>query len=189
MEFSSQKGYNITRKFLREELHGKPNSEIFRIILGRKLPDNEVHALGEEKESMYRDIVNNLEGGAKLAEGVEVILNDLKSRNIPIAIATSSSKGNVEFYKQRFGLNRSFSDDFNVYDAGSYQGKPAPDIFMIASERLGLDPAECVVVEDSVTGIESAKNAGIGRIYLITTGNHLAWDNSDPNVTIIRDFM
>lgn len=188
IEYAKKFGFDMTSKFLRENLHGKVNREIFRIILGKEIPTEQSSTLSEEKESIYREIVNNLDDGAKLANGVVDIFDNLKSRNIPMAIATSSSRENVEFYKQTFHLQKWFSDDRIIYDDGTYPGKPAPDIFLIAADRLHLKPSECVVVEDSVTGIEAAKAAGIGRIFLITTGNHLAWDHSDSDIHVIEDF-
>ena len=189
MLYAKNLGVEITSKFLREELHGKVNREIFRIILGKELPADEAAVKAEEKENIYREIVRNLDEEAKLAAGVENVFNTLKERNIPMAIATSSNRENVEFYKETFQLNRWFSDDRIIYDDGTFEGKPAPDIFLMAAECLDLKPSECVVVEDSITGIKSAQAAGIGHIFLITSGNHLAWDDSDPNVRIISDFV
>ena len=172
--FSEKYGLKITREFLREELHGKVNREIFRIVLGPEITDEEAYKLSQEKEQIYRDIVSNLEGGPHLANGVEKILESLSSKKVPMAIATSSPKVNVDFYKEIFRLNRWFPEERIIYDNGSIKGKPAPDLFLLAAERLDLTPEQCVVVEDSVTGIKSAQAARIGKILLITSGNHLA---------------
>jgi beta-phosphoglucomutase-like phosphatase (HAD superfamily) len=54
-----------------------------------------------------------------------------------------------------------------VYDDGSRPGKPAPDIYLHAAHTLGLPPANCVVVEDSVSGLQAAHAAGIGHIVAL----------------------
>ena len=54
-----------------------------------------------------------------------------------------------------------------MYDNGKIPGKPAPDIYEIAAKNLNLSPSECIVVEDAVSGIAAAKNAGIGKIIAI----------------------
>jgi len=64
-------------------------------------------------------------------------------------------------------LDRWFDVGLIVYDDGSRPGKPAPDIYLQAARNLGLAPAQCVVVEDSRSGIEAAHAAGIGYIVAV----------------------
>jgi len=188
MIFSKKHGLEITKEYLRAKLHGKINREIFKMVLGDKVSDEDVLALSDEKEEIYREIVSSLNGGAHLADGVEQVLNDLKSKDAAMSIATSSPQVNVDFYKDIFQLHRWFPEDRIICDDGSIKGKPAPDLFLLAANRLELPPEDCIVVEDSVIGIQSAQAAGIGKIFLITSGNHLAWDHSDESIQIIKDF-
>ena len=76
---------------------------------------------------------------------------------------------NVEFYIKEFKLEKWFDIDKIVYSDGTIPGKPAPDIFLIAANKLGLNPKDCVVVEDAIAGIEAAKSAGIGKIIAIAS--------------------
>ena len=96
-------------------------------------------------------------------------LYHLKENNIPRTIATMSEWDNVEFYIKEFHLEKWFDIDKIVYSDGTIPGKPAPDIFMIAAEKIGLNPADCVVVEDAIAGIKSAEDAGIGEIIAIAS--------------------
>ena len=86
-----------------------------------------------------------------------------------MTIATMSEWDNVEFYIKEFKLEKWFDLNKIVYSDGTIPGKPAPDIFLIAAEKIGLKPVECVVVEDAIAGIESAKNAKIGKIIAIAS--------------------
>jgi HAD superfamily hydrolase (TIGR01509 family) len=188
MAFSDKYGLNITKKYLREELHGKVNREILKIVYDPAISEAEATLLSEEKELIYRQIVHRLGHKIQLAPGVQKVLNKLKKKKTPMAIATSSPKVNVDFYKVFFNLTKWFPENLIIYDDGSFSGKPAPDIFLLAAERLNLDPSDCIVVEDSITGIKSARAAGVGHIYLVSSGNHLAWDRSDTFVEVIEDF-
>ena len=93
----------------------------------------------------------------------------LKENNIPRTIATMSEWDNVEFYIKEFQLERWFDLDKIVYSDGTIAGKPAPDIFLIAADKIKLKPSECVVVEDALAGIKSAESAGIGKIIAIAS--------------------
>ena len=96
-------------------------------------------------------------------------LNFLKENDIPRTIATMSEWDNVEFYIKEFHLKKWFDLDKIVYSDGKIPGKPAPDIFLIAAEKIGLPPSDCVVIEDALAGIKAAKSAGIGKIIAIAS--------------------
>ncbi|MBF5066567.1 HAD family hydrolase, partial [Salmonella enterica subsp. enterica serovar Istanbul] len=76
-------------------------------------------------------------------------------------------KENVAFYFDIFDLARWFDWDKIVYDDGSFPGKPQPDIFLKAADKLSLAPADCLVIEDAYSGLLAAKRAGIGTIIAI----------------------
>ena len=76
-----------------------------------------------------------------------------------------------------------------MYSDGTIPGKPAPDIFLIAAEKIGLEPKDCIVVEDAVAGINSAKNAGIGKIIAIASLEPMEfYQNMSGLYQIINDF-
>jgi beta-phosphoglucomutase-like phosphatase (HAD superfamily) len=80
---------------------------------------------------------------------------------------TASGKGNVDFFIEYLDLGRWFNLDQIVYDNGTRRGKPAPDCYRDAAQILGADPAACVVVEDSRSGMAAARAAGIGHIVAL----------------------
>lgn len=76
-----------------------------------------------------------------------------------------------------------------VYSDGTIPGKPAPDIFLIAAEKIGLEPKDCIVVEDAIAGIESAKSAGIGKIIAIASLEPIEFYKKMSGLTqIIKNF-
>ena len=66
-------------------------------------------------------------------------------------------------------MDRWFDPRRIVYDDGTFSGKPAPDIYLRAAERIGLSPSRCIVAEDAPVGIEAARRAGMSVIGVATT--------------------
>ena len=152
-----------------EKMFGHTNEDIIEYAIGKKPTKEMVEKLSKEKEGLYRKQCLIDREKFKLAEGAEDLLDYLRDNNVPRTIATMSEWDNVEFYIKEFKLERWFDLDKIVYSDGTIKGKPAPDIFLIAADKIGLAPKDCVVIEDAVAGIESAKNAGIGKIYAMAS--------------------
>jgi len=127
--------------------------------------------------------------GFKLAPGAVELLNYLKRQAILFTIATSSEIGNLRFYYEHLDLAKWFDFDIVAYDDGSMPSKPAPDIYLRAARKLQLEPADCTVIEDSRAGIQSAHNAGIGKIIAIGPREKQAELSALPGVNeTITDF-
>lgn len=148
-------------------LQGRTNLQIITYLLGRQPSADELESITEEKELLYRTRCSAPGGLHTLAPGVENFLNQLKPTGIPFTIATGSYLPNVQFYFSHLHLEKWFRFDDVIYDDGTYPGKPSPDIFLKAAEKIGVKPADCLVFEDSYAGICSAVAAGIGRIVTV----------------------
>lgn len=163
------RGYSFTDEEMRDRMFGHTNEDIIEYAIGKKPSKEMVEKYGKEKEALYRKRCLLDPENFKLAPGAVEFLDYLKENNIPRTIATMSEWDNVEFYIKEFHLEKWFDIDKIVYSDGTIPGKPAPDIFMIAAEKIGLNPADCVVVEDAIAGIKSAEDAGIGEIIAIAS--------------------
>ena len=159
----------FTDEEMRDKMFGHTNSDIIEYLIGRKPSQEMVDKYGKEKEAVYRKRCLLNPEKFKLAPGAIELLDYLKEKNIPRTIATMSEWDNVEFYIKEFHLEKWFDLEKIVYSDGTIPGKPAPDIFLIAAKRLELDPKDCIVVEDAIAGINSAKSAGIGKIIAIAS--------------------
>jgi HAD superfamily hydrolase (TIGR01509 family) len=95
-------------------------------------------------------------------EGIRELLEELKSQGIAIGLASSSPRVFIEAVLGKFGI----SDYFGCIISGEEvpQGKPAPDVYLEAAAALGVQPADCVVLEDSRNGVRAAKAAGMRAI-------------------------
>ena len=180
--FLEKHNVQLTDDEKRVKIHGKPNVDIMRGIFGNHLTKAEATAMGLEKEAIYRELcVNDL----KFAPGAEELFDFLKTNNIAMNIATSSGIENISFYFEKMGLGRWFDIEKAAYDDGTFRGKPQPDVFLAAADKLGLKPKETVMFEDSVAGILAAENAGAGKIYIV---NSYGENYSRFSHDIITDF-
>ncbi|MGD8791995.1 MAG: HAD family phosphatase [Anaerolineae bacterium] len=148
-------------------VHGRPNRHTLAYLLGRPLAPGEEQQLGEEKERIYRRLCLAQGDDFCLSPGAVELLDFLATRSIPRTIATASGRQNLDFFLAHLGLARWFDPDRIVYDDGTRPGKPAPDVYLTAAQRLDLAPARCIVVEDALSGIQAARAAGIGCIVAL----------------------
>jgi beta-phosphoglucomutase len=168
-QYSTQlRGAPFTETEMAVHVHGRNNQHALEFLLGRSLDQTEAERLSNEKELIYQSVCLAMGVEYQLSPGAVELLDFLVERQIPRAIATASPKINVDFFVQRLELARWFDLDHIVYDDGVRPGKPSPDIYLQASRSLGLPPAQCVVVEDSRSGIQAACAAGIG--YIVALG-------------------
>lgn len=129
--------------------------------------------LGDQKEVYYREILA-LESIDPLP-GVLPFVNMLKSNNIPACVGSSTSVLNIQLCLKATGLDHFFADRF-VGAEDVENGKPAPDVFLKAAERIGRSPSRCVVVEDAHVGVEAAIAGGMQVIAVTTTHQAATFD-------------
>ena len=173
------RGTAFTDEEMREYMFGRTNEDIVKYLIGKQPDKQLVLKCQNEKEAIYRQMC---------ADDKE-FLNYLCENDIPHTIATMSEEVNVKFFIKEFGLENWFDVSKIVYDNGKIKGKPEPDIYEIAAKNLELEPQECIVVEDAVSGIESARRAGIGKIVAIESMETRELYSKLPAVNaIIADF-
>ncbi len=95
----------------------------------------------------------------ELMPGVEALLDQLQAANYPMAVATASDRNWVGRWLPRFNLERYFPIVTTRDDV--VNNKPAPDVYLLAAEKLGVDPKKCLVFEDSKAGTQAGKSAGM----------------------------
>lgn len=170
-------------------VHGRTNRSIIEYLIGHSIDDNKLSKFAEEKEKIYRDMCKDDAENFKLAPGAIELLDYLKENNIPYTIATASGITNLKFYFESFNLEKWF--DFNniIFDDGSFLGKPEPDIYLKAADKIGVKPETCIVIEDALSGIESALRANIGKIIAIAPSDrHKSFGELECVDHVISDF-
>lgn len=168
----------------RARIDGRRNSEIFPILFNRDVPRDEWLAYEHEKESLYRELSR---GRLAPMKGLDRLVDRLEADGIPVALATSAPRLNVEHTLSELALAAVFPIIVRGDEVG--RGKPAPDVFIEAARRLDVDAATCLVFEDAPVGIEAAHAAGMQVVALTTSFPVMHFERlAVPPALVCRDF-
>ena len=161
------RGKPFTQEEIETIIHGRITKDTLAYLVGRDLTREESKELDDEKEQMYMQMCIDNINDYQLSQGAIKLLDFLVEKNIPHTIATASPKILLDFYEKHLYLSKWFDLNKIVYNDFTFPGKPAPDIFLRGAEKLGLDPKDCIIIEDARSGIAAAKAAGIGYIIAL----------------------
>ena len=171
-EFAEQQfGVFLTDDDMAVEIHGRNNQHTLEFLAGIPLKTWQVDQLSNQKEALYRELCLAEGENFRLSPGAVELLDALRAGGIPRTIATASGWDNLLFFIEHLQIERWFAREGILYDDGSRPGKPAPDIYLSAAQKIGVKPANCIVVEDSMAGIQAARAAGIGYIIALIHDN------------------
>jgi HAD superfamily hydrolase (TIGR01509 family) len=170
----------MTEEEYKANVNGRTNKDVIEYIYQRKMDDKEAMKYAHEKEAIYRQLYAPY---IKPVAGLLELLEKLRSLSIPMAIATSGIQVNIDFLFEHIPIRSYF--DVIVNSAHISKGKPDPEIYIKTAELLKVSPAECLVFEDAVVGINSAKAAGMKVVGVLTT--HKAEELSGADI-LIKDF-
>jgi beta-phosphoglucomutase family hydrolase len=157
-------GKLISEEEFNTNLNGRTNKDAIEYIYGRKMDEVESTKYTLEKEALYRQIYKPF---IKPVPGLLNFLEILNQKNIPMAIATSGIQPNIDFMFENIPIKHYFKIIVNSSHISN--GKPHPEIYLKAASLLNISPKNCLVFEDAVVGITSAKAAGMKVIAVATT--------------------
>ena len=144
---------------------GKKNEWIIPELLRWTSDLAEVRRLSLRKEALYREII--VERGLEALPGVHTFLDRLQAAGIPICVGSSTHRENITTILRVLRFETYF--DRMVTSEDVKLGKPHPDVFLRAAEKIGRLPGQCVVFEDAFAGIEAARAAGMKVVGVATT--------------------
>jgi beta-phosphoglucomutase family hydrolase len=150
---------HFTRSF------GMKNERVIREVFGWKCSAAEIERLSDRKEVLYRQFIRKQ--GLTPLPGVREWLSQLKAAGIPCAVGSSTPRANLEAAFELMDLRPFFSSLVTSEDVA--KGKPDPEVFLRAAERLRVPPERCVVFEDAHVGIAAARAAGMKVVAVTTT--------------------
>jgi beta-phosphoglucomutase family hydrolase len=153
-----------TTEAMHRFMYGRRNDQIVRGFFGEQLSEDEVATRGFAKEALYREMIGD-RVESMIVPGLRDFLD--RHRDTPKAVASNAEPANVDFLLDRAGLRPYFRAVVDGHQVA--RPKPFPDVFLRAAELLGVPPAECLVFEDSYSGVEAGRAAGMTVIGLRTT--------------------
>jgi beta-phosphoglucomutase family hydrolase len=135
---------------------GQRNDTIIPGALGRVVDRETIESISREKEAAFRAAIA---GKIKPFPGVKALLRSLRESGFRLAIGSSAPIENIRLITDALGITGSF--DAVVTGREVTEGKPNPQVFLLAAERLGVAPDRCIVIEDAPAGVQAAKRAGM----------------------------
>jgi len=158
-----KRGVNFTEDDFRRHF-GQRNDTIIRSALGDKVSQSEVDFIAREKEQTFRRMVRQ---NIKALPGAVELIRALKQHGFRMALASSAPIENIRLVTQRLGISGYFHSVVTGRDVT--EGKPSPQGFLLAAQKLGVEPRQCIVVEDAVAGVTAAKRAGMHCLAVTNT--------------------
>lgn len=151
---------------------GQRNDAVLRGYFGPDFPLHEIERISAAKEARYRELIRH--SGITPLPGVRHWLQTLHAAGWRQAVASSAPRLSLEAMIAALELDRFFRASVAAEDV--QRGKPDPQVFLLAAQRLGVPPARCVVVEDAPAGLEGARRAGMRAIGVRSTHADLQAD-------------
>jgi len=180
-DLAAKEGFSMSDEFF-SSTFGMQNYQIIPMLLERESTRNEIDRLADWKEQRYRELVSEQ---LTLSEGARTLLEDLKDNGFLLAVGSSAPRANLNLVLERVQADGYF--DACVSGEEVSAGKPAPDTFLKAAEKLSLGPDHCIVVEDAVQGVDAAKAAGMAVVAVTTTRDRAALRRADVIVDILAE--
>ncbi len=174
----------IEKEELYTYFNGVPNKEIIYFLSGQCLDEERIHYYSLLKEKYYREYCLEDQKNFHLIKGAEEYLEKL---SLPHTIASASIKENIDFFIKSFDLEKWFDKDLIIYDNGDYHDKKA--MFLQASLNLQVPIEDCLIFEDSKSGIENAYACGCRHIIVLdTAGKGEEYLHYPGVIKVITDF-
>ena len=158
-----KRGVDFTEEDFRRHF-GQRNDTIVKSVLGEGLSKEEVDAVADEKEKSFRHTIGQ---DINPLPGVIELMTSLIRQGFKMALASSAPRENIKLVTQTLGINNYFQSIIAGRDVT--EGKPSPQIFLLAAQKLAVKPENCIVIEDSVAGVRAAKRAGMHCLAVTNT--------------------
>jgi beta-phosphoglucomutase len=175
-------GANIDYDRVKEECYGKNNELLDRVFPGR-FTEAEKNTISIDKETQYQ---LEYRPHLKLINGLDKFLKDAKDNDISMAIGSAAIRFNIDFVLDGLDIAHYFGAIISADDVKN--SKPDPETYIKCAEKLGVDPADCIVFEDSPKGVESAARAGMRSVVITTMSDRDEFSQYDNVIEYISSY-
>ena len=163
------------------ETFGRQNRDIIPIFFGQ-VAEAEIRTLADRKEELYRSLIRQ---DPPIVKGAIRIVRSLHRAAVRLAVGSSGPRANIDLVLSAMGVMEHISAVVSGDDIT--RGKPDPQVFSVAADRLGLDPRRCVVIEDAPVGVCAARAAGARVIAVLLYHPADAFLEADLTVEHLAD--
>jgi beta-phosphoglucomutase len=160
---------------------GRTSRDILRRTLGAELSEERIRELDERKEALFRECLRK---EFTAMDGAVELIDALAAAGVLLAVGSSGPPENIRLVLEKLGRREKFVAVVTGNEVT--RGKPDPQVFQMAAERLGVPAHSCAVVEDAVHGIEAARRAGMSSIALTGTATRDELAHADMIVDSLR---
>jgi len=179
-EFFSTRNLAPTDEEFAQHMFGKSNSYILTHFLQRTIEGEELRLLEDEKESLFRKIY---EPHIDPIKGITSFIDDLHKNGVKLGVATSAPLANLELILSKVPLQNKMGSILASENVKKH--KPDPEVYLTSAKNLGVHPDQCVVFEDSFSGVSAGLNAGMKVVGVLTSHTK---DELPPCSFYIKDY-
>lgn len=177
--FLNRRGISLSEGEFKEIVFGRTGNDCLKILF-ENVTEAEIKELTKEINEIYR---REYEPFIEATPGLIDFLELLKQNNVTTTIATSAPPVNVKYITETLNIREYFANIID--DTQVTKGKPDPEIYLASADAINYEPSRCVVFEDSMSGIQAAKSAGMKVVGVATTHDPSELKNVD---LVIRNF-
>lgn len=163
-EFFLKRELQPTDEDFAQHMFGKSNSYILSHFLQRPVTGQELLELEDEKESLFRKIY---EPHIDPIAGIIPFMDDLAAHNFKLGVATSAPYANLDLILSKVDIRTKMGSILSSEDVKKH--KPDPEVYLLSAKNLNVDPKNCIVFEDSFSGVSAALNAGMKVVGVLTS--------------------
>lgn len=180
-EVFRKRGVTITEDDFKRNF-GQRNDRITRIVLGTDISPDELESVATEKEEGFR---NRAKNHLKPLPGAVELIKSLKEYGFLQALGSSAPPENVRLITRELKIERLFQ--VIVSGREVKEGKPSPLGFLLAAEKLGVEPKDCIVIEDAIAGVAAARKAGMRCLAVTNTNPRTSLKGADLIVDSLKE--
>ena len=163
-EFFSKRNLSPTEEEFAQHMYGKSNSYILSHFLQRVVEGEELLQMEEEKEGLFRELY---EPYVEPIKGIVGFMHDLKANGTVLGVATSAPRANLDLILSKVPIREILGSVLASEDVKKH--KPDPEVYLTSARNLGVSPDQCVVFEDSFSGVSAALNAGMRVVGVLSS--------------------
>lgn len=175
-----ENGTSVTHDQFKQTF-GRQNQDVIPLLFGT-VDDRRLCKLADRKEALYRDLIRK---DPPLVEGASSLICTLHDQGARVAVGSSGPIENIQLVISALQIADRITTIVSADDVT--RGKPDPQVFTLAAERLGVQPNRCVVIEDAPVGIQAARAAGMRSVGVLLYHTAEALAESDLCVTKLAD--